>query len=372
MAWDPAHNRSLNQFDRVIVYHQLDVRPIPLVQITGTVYRPGVFELTPNMWVSDLVFKGNPTRQASLRNAEMYRADPGARVQVISLDLEEILANPRGEKDLLLTDRDHIFIRQLVEGVEKRVVTISGRVKYPGEYAIMPGERLSGLIERAGDFLPEAFPRGAVFIRESIRRTEREQLDKFVRSQEQSLLAESAGVTAGSVELSSSEKTDVVTAQAAVTTQRRELLRSLAANLTLGRLAIRLESLEQLKGSPDDILLEDGDSLSIPQRPTAVAILGAVRNSIAVLHVDGEVVDYYIARAGGVMRDADSDQTYIIKPDGSAVTGYVKVRKLEAGDAIVVPVSTEPKVRSISLWKDIATIVSGFSLPVATIWALVK
>jgi protein involved in polysaccharide export with SLBB domain len=66
MTADPEQNLPLNQFDRVIVYHQLDVRPRPLVQITGAVYRPGVFELTPNMWLSDLVFKGNPTRQAFL------------------------------------------------------------------------------------------------------------------------------------------------------------------------------------------------------------------------------------------------------------------------------------------------------------------
>ena len=77
MAGDAAHNVPLDEFDRVIVYHQWDVLPIPTVQVTGAVYRPGVFELTPNMRVSDLVFKGQPTRQASYENAEMYRAIPG-------------------------------------------------------------------------------------------------------------------------------------------------------------------------------------------------------------------------------------------------------------------------------------------------------
>ena len=63
---------------------------------------------------------------------------------------------------------------------------------------------------------------------------------------------------------------------------------------------------------------------------------------------------------------------YILKPDGSALTGYVKVRKMEAGDTIVMPLSTEPKIRTLPLLKDLATIVAGFSLPIATVWALVK
>jgi len=372
MAGDAAQNLALNQFDKVIVYHQLDVRPAGIVQITGSVYRPGVFELTPKMRVSDLVFKGNPTRQASLKNAEMYRADPGAKVQVIRLDLEGILANPGSAIDLYLTDRDHVFIRELAEGVEKRTVTISGRVKYPGEYAITREERLSSVLERAGGFLPEAFPKGAVFTRESIRRIEREQLDKFIRTQEQALLAESAAVSAGSVALSSGEKTDMTSTQTTVTTQRRELLRSLAASITLGRLAIHLGPPEMLKGSPDDILLEDGDALLVPQQPTSVAILGAVKNSTAILQVDGEPLDYYLNKAGGATREADLDQTYILKPDGSAVTGFLKARKIEAGDAIIVPVSTEPRIRGIPLWKDLATIVAGFSIPLATIWAVTR
>ena len=71
-------------------------------------------------------------------------------------------------------------------------------------------------------------------------------------------------------------------------------------------------------------------------------------------------------------RDADADQSYILKPDGSAVPGFVKVRKVEAGDTIVIPISTEPRYRTIPVIKDIATIVAGFTLPLATILALYK
>ena len=372
MAGDLRQNFPLSQFDRVIVYHQLDIRPKPLVQITGSVYRAGVFELTPSMRISDLVFKGQPTRLAFLRNAEMYRADPGTTVRVIPLDLEQVLANPGGELDQYLTDRDHLYIREIAEGVEKRTVTISGRVRYPGEYAITADERLSSVIERAGGFAPGAFPKGAVFTRESIRESERQQVERFLRSQEQSLLAESAATTAGSVELSGTQKTEVSSAQTLITSQRRELLRSVAASVTLGRLTIRVDSPDRLKGTPNDILLEQGDSLFVPQEPTSVLVLGAVRNSNAILHTEKENVEFYIARAGGATREADLEQTYVIKADGTALSNFVKLRQIEPGDTIVVPVSTEPRIRTIPLIKDIATIVAGFALPFAAIAAFVR
>jgi polysaccharide biosynthesis/export protein len=372
MAGDPRQNFPLNQFDRVIVYHELDIRPQPLVQITGSVYRPGVFELTPNMWVSDLVFKGNPTRQASFRNAEMYRAEPGATVRVIRLDLEQILANPRSEKDVELTDRDHVFIRELAEGVEKRTVSITGRVRFPGEYAITSEERLSSLLQRVGGFLPEAFPKGAIFTRQSIREIEQQQLDKFIKSQEQALLADTAATTAGTSELVATDKSQIATTQAAVASQRRELLRSLASAVVLGRLAIQLDAPEKIRGTANDILLENGDSLVIPQTPTSIVVLGAVRNSTAILYGGEQNVDYYVAQAGGPSPEADVDQTYIVKANGTAIASFVKVRKVEVGDAIIVPINTEPKIRALPMLRDIATILTGFALPFASIVALLK
>ena len=374
MAGDAAHNVLLSQFDRVIVYHQLDVRPIPRVQITGEVYRPGVLELTPNMRVSDLVFKGQPTRQASYGNAELYRATPGEHVQVLSLDLTQIAADRRGEKDLVLTDRDHLFVRQYAEGVDKWTVTISGQVRYPGEYAITLGERLSSLIERAGGFLPEAFPSGAVFTRDSIRVAEQQQLEKFIRGQEQSMLAVSAAITAGASEFSLEGKAgEVAAAQAAVATQRRELLRSLASSVILGRLAIRLDVPEKLRGTPADIMLELGDTLSIPQKPSSVLVLGAVRNSTALLFTDaGERPEFYIAKAGGPTREADLEQLYILKPDGSTISSFPKVYNVEVGDTIIVPISTEPKYRTLPMLRDIATILTGFALPFAAVVGLLK
>ncbi|MEI9479952.1 MAG: hypothetical protein WCO26_25740 [Deltaproteobacteria bacterium] len=45
---------------------------------------------------------------------------------------------------------------------------------------------------------------------------------------------------------------------------------------------------------------------------------------------------------------------------------------VEAGDTILVPISTEPKFRTMPMLRDIATILTGFALPFVTIVALLK
>jgi protein involved in polysaccharide export with SLBB domain len=249
---------------------------------------------------------------------------------------------------------------------------VSGLVKRPGQYAITRGERISSLIARAGGLEPGAFPKGAVFTRRTVRVAEQQQLDRFVRTQEQSLLAETSAVTAGASQLSGENKTEVASAQATVLTQRRELLRSLATSVTLGRVAIRLDD-AVLKDRAWDIELEDGDTLHIPPQPRSVLVLGAVRNSTALLFTGvQERPEFYIAKAGGATREADLDQMYILKPDGSTIASFPKVYNVEAGDTIIVPLSTEPRYRTLPVLRDIATILTGFALPFATIVALLK
>jgi protein involved in polysaccharide export with SLBB domain len=140
----------------------------------------------------------------------------------------------------------------------------------------------------------------------------------------------------------------------------------------LGRLSVQLEPADRLRGTPNDILLEDGDFLTVPQYPTSVTVLGAVRNSAAVLYKPDETIDYYIGRAGGVRQEGDVSQTYILKPDGSAIYGFVKMRKLDAGDAVVVPLSMEAKIRWVPFIKDLVTIFAQASIPIGVVWGLMR
>jgi polysaccharide biosynthesis/export protein len=362
------NNPLLKNGDLVRVF-PVDLRIYNAASLEGLVKRPGRYALRPGMRVADLLVKDELLPDAYLDRAEVVRVREDLGTEVIPFSIRDAWAG-KPDANIELKPLDRVVVRSQMRPVEEVVLT--GMVKRPGQYAFTRGERVSSLIERAGGLEVGAFPRGAVFTRRSVRIAEQQQLERFVRTQEQSLLAETSAVTAGASQLTSDNKTEVASAQAIVLTQRRDLLRSLASAVTLGRVAIRLDA-AVLKERTWDIELEDGDTLYIPPQPKSVLVLGAVRNSTALLHTGSEErPDFYIAQAGGATREADLDQMYILKADGSTISSFPKVYNVEAGDTIIVPISTEPRYRTLPMLRDIATILTGFALPFATIVALLK
>jgi hypothetical protein len=89
-----------------------------------------------------------------------------------------------------------------------------------------------------------------------------------------------------------------------------------------------------------------------------------------VVYQEGRDVEFYLNRAGGLNRDADKDELHVVKADGSAMAGFLKLRKVEAGDIVVAPAKVEGKVRTLPAIKDVATILGQFALTVGVIAAL--
>ena len=225
---------------------------------------------------------------------------------------------------------------------------------------------MSSVLTRAGGFMEKVYLKGAVFTREAVKRVEQQQLEHFLKAQEQRVIAESSAVA------SSGLSKEEASAEQVTLAQRRELLRVLASQVTLGRVVIKLDDLSRFTGSSDDIVLEDGDSLFIPPPPSSVLVLGSVRNPTAVLHKPGENFEYYLQRVGGLTREADKSEVHIIRADGSASTSFLKIREVEPGDTIVAPPSVEAKYRPLPFWRDIATIFGQFALGIAGIAAITK
>ena len=352
-------NPSLQDGDLLRVF-PVDSRVYNVVLLEGFIRRPGYYEFRPGLRVADLLPRNELLPEAFVNRAEVVRLKVDQSTEVIPFSIKDAWAgNPEANIELRPLDR-------VVIGSEFRPgssVQIAGQVRRPGRYAISEGERLSSLVERAGGFMPEAFPKGAVFTRESVRQNEQVQLDKFIQFMDQTLLAETAAYAGGEYGAGN---------LAAAQTLRQSLLRSLASALTLGRLSIQLEPADRLRGTPNDILLEDGDFLTVPQYPTSVTVLGAVRNSAAVLYKPDETINYYIGRAGGVRQEGDVSQAYILKPDGSAIFSFAKMRKVDAGDAVVVPLSLEAKIRWAPFIKDLVTIIAQASVPIGVVWGLMR
>jgi len=363
---DRLYNIPLQDGDLVKVL-PIDSRVYNTVTLDGFVKHPGEYEHRPGLRVSEVARQDRVLPEAFLERVEVVRQRPDYTREVLALDLRKAWEGDAGH-DLELKPLDKVVVRSEFKSTE--TVTLGGEAMRPGGYAIQKGERLSSVIRRAGGYTADAYLKGAVFTRQRVKEEEQKRLEEFIRGQEAALLTQAAATSEGLSSLSAGGAKDEGTLQAQALAQRREMLRVLASQVVLGRVVVHLDETDKMVGTADDILLENGDALTIPKKPSSVLVVGAVRNPTAILHKEGESAEYYINRAGGFSKQADKKEAYIVRADGGAVTSFTKLRTLEPGDTIVAPADTDPKIRALPLTRDVATILGQFALSIGVIAAL--
>ena len=172
------------------------VRDRRTVRITGAVQREGDFGFTAGMTVKDLVALSGGTKYYSfLKEAELSRlhvSDAGPKVEKVNVDLEKAIAGDP-VANLPLQEDDQIFVRTIPEWRMYSQVAVLGEFRFPGTYTVRRGEKLSSLIERAGGFTEKAYPRGAMFTRESVRELQQKRLMESIERLERDLLTRAVG-----------------------------------------------------------------------------------------------------------------------------------------------------------------------------------
>jgi protein involved in polysaccharide export with SLBB domain len=220
-------------------------------------------------------------------------------------------------------------------------VTLLGEVLFPGEYVLTSrNETLLKLIERAGGFTPEAFPRGTIFLRASIAQR-LEQLN--VRSQ----LEKSTPLVVDS--LGHPKRLSFVEYESG----------------SVSRIAIDVERLRETNGAEGDLVLEHGDQILVPSTPSGISVVGAVGINGTIQFRENADVEYYIDRAGGFTRRADEDGTRLVRANGMAYSGGGTLgQKVGLGDIIAVPTKVE---REGHFTRDLVTVLTVVTASVTAI-----
>ncbi len=353
-----SSNIELQNGDLVTIFPS-DPHIYNTVSLSGLVKHPGDYEFKPEMRISQLLTAQSIQPSAYLDNVEIVRYKDDLTTQVIHINLKKAWSGDITQ-DIDLRPRDQIIVRSEFKASE--MVTLSGEFKLPGGYIVQPGDRISAVIKRAGGFTDKAYLKGPVFIRRSVAERERERLDGFMRELEERILSESKTV------LISSEQNRSQYEQEAA--QKREQLRVVASKVVLGRIVIDLDKLEKFEGTEDDLVLQDGDSLTVPITPADVVVMGSVRNPGSIVHKKNTEPQYYINRSGGFAKSADKKEMYLLKADGSALVGFLKLKEVDPGDAIIIP--PKVKMRDLSWITQIATISSQSLLSMAALAVLAQ
>lgn len=372
------HDLSLQPKDRVLVFdgtiadrdgleavtdklkaQSTSEAPQKVVSINGSVRHPGEYPLDTDMTISSLVrAAGGFTENAYTLEAELLRyQDNGKTIRdslLIPIDLGVTMGANSGNQDLGLQPFDQLTIKRIPEWTVNETIEITGEVRFPGTYVIERGETLSRAIQRAGGLTSLAHPESAVFLRESLRKTEEANLEKL-RERLQSDLA------AGSLQSESANSNDTEAAES--------LLNQLETTEAVGRLVINLP---ELLDGQSDLYIKGGDQLIIRQRPQAVTIIGSVNYPTSHLIQEGLTKADYIALSGGMTKKADKRQVYIVRANGQVIAEQRSrffpkgSTAIEAGDTIVVPVDVD-RIAPLKLWTTTSQIFYQIALGAAAI-----
>ncbi|MGI2039043.1 SLBB domain-containing protein [Shewanella frigidimarina] len=334
---------------------------VKLVSINGNVRFPGEYPLTVNGNIKELLIaaggleEGAYTMSAELTRQVVSQTD-GLRIEHLQLNLNDIITN--GPKhDLALQSRDILTVRVLPDWQEARWVKIKGEVKFPGTYSIQRGETLKDVIARAGGYTNDASLKSAIFLRQSIKEKEEQELKTLsdeIRRDIASKALTQDGPTVGYAD-------------------SQLMLKELENVQVAGRLIIDLNALA-LGIDEANLDLENDDALYIPSTKQTITVMGQVQHPSTHRFKDGVTFEQYLSMAGGARKRADDDRIYIIKADGSVAMPdeshwFSRDNQMEPGDTIIVPLDTEYKDR-LTLWQQVTTIIYNSAIAVAAVATL--
>jgi protein involved in polysaccharide export with SLBB domain len=365
-------NVLLQDNDLLAVYRvgEATFTPDHLVSVRGEVVAPGVYPRGERMKLTDLIaiaggFKPNAGHAVILAHAHRYLDTVSSTAPTTTIIFDSAYHCPPGQ-DTLLSDGDVVTIQGIGGYIDHvRVVTVKGAVNKPGPIVLTNRTmHMSDALNLAGGMRPEAYPEGAEFFRDPKLLTTTSQRDLaetinrlsnlFNASEYKRALAASDIErirAAGAAEQDSSLAGSPYAAAAAAPSMTSAALANQLSQHDLvspprqlkpedldpvGNIAVNLPLALKHPAGTDDILLEDGDTITIPEKPTTVQVVGAVVNGRGVLYKAGAHVNYYVNLAGGFAPDAARDRIVVIHAGGGLIPA-AKVKELSPGDVIVVP-----------------------------------
>ncbi|MDN3686536.1 SLBB domain-containing protein [Cyclobacterium jeungdonense] len=366
-----------------------DLKEEYYVQISGEVNRTGVFQYGANMTVADLVIKANGFKESATNSyieiARRVKDDPSGKIaEIITLTVNPDLTLNEEEQKIILSPFDHVFVRKSPGFQEEKIVEVEGEVLYPGGFALEKrDERISDVLERAGGLNQFAYPKGATLIRrteyfdevgeeerilenlESLRgNLDRDQAIENAEAEKQLMNRLEERVTM--LKLERLKKEGQTLDNETFSEDRYSLLEgtdSSVMEIALREqelIGIEMEKILQQPGSKYDLILQEGDIISIPKQLQTVKMRGEVLYPTTARYDASRGFKNYISRAGGFSEEARKGRSYVIYANGDVKRTnkflfFNFFPKIEPGAEIIVPKKPERQPLSVQAWIGMAT-----------------
>lgn len=279
--------------------------------ISGEVIYPGTYEYAENTTIEDLILQaGGMTDRASVTKIDVMRRHrdnyaltaPETVGEFFTFSLKDGFIVD-GNEGFVLQPFDEVCVRQSPGNNEQQHVTVLGEATFVGTYCLTKkNSRLSDIVKQCGGVTAQAYLKGARLQR---------QMTEEDKTMQRALLKIAA--TGDSIDVNKLEIGDT---------------KYIGINLD--------KAIENPGDDRYDIILQDGDILSIPQYNNTVTVNGEVMYPNTVAYIPNAPLSYYINQAGGFNLRAKESRVFAINMNGTVTR--VKSRKdIQPGCNIVVP-----------------------------------
>ena len=344
-----APNIALLKNDILYIPSIHDLEDRGNVRVHGEIAKPDSYPYADNMTLEDLIIQAGGLREA----ASTVRVDVSRRIknprstvdndtigQMFSFALKDGFVID-GQPGFVLQPYDEVYVRRSPGYQAQQNVNIEGEILFDGTYALTSREeRLSDLINKAGGATNYAYLRGAKLTRIANASEKKRMADviRLMRRQLGEAMIDSLGI-------------------------------EVENTFTVG---IDLEKALKNPKSNADLVLREGDIISIPKNTNTVSIDGAVMVPNTVSYLAGQDIDYYINQSGGYSDNAKKSKKFIVYMNGQVtkVKGNGK-KQIEPGCEIIVP-SKSKKKTNVGEILGYATSFSSLGMMIASIANLIK
>lgn len=345
---------ELQNEDQLYIPSLFDLREPYTIKVGGAVNQADtVLPYRKNMTIEDaIVLAGGLQEAAATVNVEVARRIKNPQssqsteqiAKVFKFTLKDGLETSSGDTLFTLAPFDEVYVRFSPGYQKQQVVKVNGEVIFAGSYALPhKNTRLSDLIKESGGITPGAYVKGASL--------KRKLSDDEIRQVETLL------------QLSNANK------------QSKDSISLSMADIHDYPVGINLEKALSHPGCTEDLVLQDGDILYIPQLQSTVKISGAVTYPNSITYNKGMSVRDCLSQAGGY-NDLSRKYPIVIYMNGQVATTrktgifFKRYPKVEPGCEIVVP-SKSQRDRGASL-SEIMSISSSATSMAAMVTSIIN
>ncbi len=349
---------SLKREDKIEIASIFDLRDEYKFTVQGEVRLPGDFPFASNATLGDLIQKAGGLNEAA-KNARIEIArrlknrdvsDPSSS-QTIQVDIKDGIVS---DLNVELQPYDVITVLGDAGFRTQRQVKIEGEVLFPGIYTISrEDERISDIIKRAGGLTSYAYTEGA-----SLKRTGVSKLKAEEKKEKERLKKEMAKDSIDEVETEDEFEKETIavnaknSALAKVSQQQGASATEIEPSDLVG---IELNKILINPHQRGDLLVLDGDIITVPKELETVKVMGEVLNPNNVVYVKGKSLKYYVNQAGGFTDNALKKRVFVQYANGAVKGKDGAYPEVKPGAEIVVPKRAPREKMNVQAWVGLGT-----------------